>query len=740
MNRRLERLQAKMGLSYQILVGLVLALWLLLLGYSSVQPRTYNFALNRVADITVRAPKTVEDTERTEELRQHARSRVSDVRLYSPEVKNQQVDLLNQYFSFVKGVRQKDYRASDLESAARAQGWSDNDLETLKASFTSNSQRLYWTQLTEAERLLLYNQSLKQGSVALMSLNESLPDNARNLWLSLDDKQFETMSTYMVDLLSQTLSQEIEPANTAANLSKLRASLREAGQYSQYQSALVDFIQPFIVPTLVYNQEETNRLKEEAAAAVQPAYILQGQIIVQEGHVIDSTVLRQLKLFGYLDASVGRYNAYIFYALIIAHFLLLLGLNTEGFRFKQAPSAKRQMAMTIYALAFGGLFAVLKALEVLQVGGFAWATLLLPISLWPLLVVPKTSMRDGLIGLVSFNVMALFVLSDVFNILESLMPLVFYCFTGLIGMILVNAKVWLGRKRRFVPAYIGLQLLTILPLLLGFNMDLTTFQGRRMAGLMLANILMTVIFYLSLSPYWERIFNPSAELSLQQLANLNHPLLKDLIEKAPGTYHHSMMVANLSANAVEAIGGDSLLTRVASYYHDVGKTLHPLFFVENLPAGVENPHKMIKPIESAQIITGHVTAGVKIMEAHNLPTSIQDICWQHHGTTLVKYFYYQAQQEGHPVDQADFRYPGPKPRTKEAAVIMIADSVEAASRTLKEYSQASIEGLVGGIIQGKVADDQFSDCDLTVNELKIVQATLIRGVASMYHTRIEYPK
>jgi len=143
MNRRLERLQAKMGLCYQILVGLVLALWLLLLGYSSVQPRTYNFALNRVADITVRAPKTVEDTERTEELRQHARSRVSDVRLYSPEVKNQQVDLLNQYFSFVKGVRQKDYRASDLESAARAQGWSDNDLETLKASFTSNSQRLY---------------------------------------------------------------------------------------------------------------------------------------------------------------------------------------------------------------------------------------------------------------------------------------------------------------------------------------------------------------------------------------------------------------------------------------------------------------------------------------------------------------------------------------------------------------------------------------------------------------------
>ncbi len=254
MNRRLERLQAKMGLSYQIMVGLILALWLLLLGYSSVQPRTYNFTLNRVADITVRAPKTVEDSERTEELRQHARSRVSDVRLYSPEVKNQQVDLLNQYFAFVKSVRQKDYRASDLEAAARAQAWSDTDIETLKASFTSASQRLYWSQLTEAERLLLYNQSLKQGSVALMSLNESLPDNARNLWLSVDDKQFESMSTYVVDLLSQTLSQEIEPANTTANLIKLRASLREAGQYSQYQSALVDFIQPLIVPTLVYNQ------------------------------------------------------------------------------------------------------------------------------------------------------------------------------------------------------------------------------------------------------------------------------------------------------------------------------------------------------------------------------------------------------------------------------------------------------------------------------------------------------
>ena len=191
---------------------------------------------------------------------------------------------------------------------------------------------------------------------------------------------------------------------------------------------------------------------------------------------------------------------------------------------------------------------------------------------------------------------------------------------------------------------------------------------------------------------------------------------------------------------MEAIGGDSLLTRVAAYYHDIGKTIHPRFFTENINSGMESPHQMITAQESAAIIMGHVTEGTRILEESSMPKSIIDICMQHHGTTLVKYFYYQAKKDTPTVNEYNFRYPGPKPQTKEAAIVMIADSVEAASRTLKNYNQESIETLVDNIINDKINDNQFSDCDLTVNDLKIVRRSLISGVAGMYHTRVEYPK
>ena len=242
-----------------------------------------------------------------------------------------------------------------------------------------------------------------------------------------------------------------------------------------------------------------------------------------------------------------------------------------------------------------------------------------------------------------------------------------------------------------------------------------------------------------LMPYLSYVFEDSSVLLWAELSNPNQPLLKDLITQAPGTYHHSLMVANISANCVEAIGGDSQLARVACYYHDIGKLEHPFFFIENLPGHMESPHNMISAEESAQIIFNHVTKGVEILTQHQLPQAVIDICAQHHGTTLMKYFYAEALKNNPDVKEEDFRYPGPKPQTKEAAIINIVDSAEAATRAMKEPTLEKVEALVHSIIMNRLEDEQFVECDITMKEIAIVEKMIVTSLNGTFHSRIEYP-
>lgn len=739
MNRRLQKIQAVMGWSYSIILAIVMSLLLLMIGYSSVQPKTYHFNLNRVSELTIRAPKTIEDEEKTAENRKQARERVPDSYVYSADVKESQLHLWDQYIGLLKEMRKATYTVDQLTELAAAQGWTQAQIDSLKKEKRSDAKLLYWAELADKERLLIYQGILAHESAQMQVIDRGLSEGTRTSWLRLDEETFVEAYTFVNTLLQEALAEEIEVNETDQVKNTMRTTVKNEVKYRHIQTAIVELLESLIVPTVVYSEEETMRLRDEAAQAVAPSYILQGQIVVQEGHIVDSNAMRQLNLFGYVDQSAQLLNANAFYALVGLHGFLLLGLHTEGFRFKKTNQGHLKMAFTVYAVAFVSCFASLKLLELVQRSGLTYGTLLFPVSILPLLIVPRSNWRNGILAIIFFNLMSLFVLSDLFNLLEATLPIMYYSFMGLVTLAVMAT---VHERRSLWRLYIGLIALfaqTLIPLLIGLNIDLLSVSGLRIMSYTVMSLFLSFILYALLRPYWDRLFTDRADLTLKELANLNHPLLKMLIEQAPGTYHHSMMVANLSSNAVEMIGGDSLLTRVASYYHDVGKLTHPLFFVENIPNGVENPHTVMSPMESAAIIIGHVREGVTLLDKHYMPQSIVDICFQHHGKTLVKYFYHQAQQLG-PVDEEDFRYPGPYPQTKEAAVIMIADSVEAASRTLKDYSQASIEELVNSIIEAKIADNQFSECDLTVHDLKVVKRSLIQGVASMYHTRIEYPK
>ncbi len=255
----------------------------------------------------------------------------------------------------------------------------------------------------------------------------------------------------------------------------------------------------------------------------------------------------------------------------------------------------------------------------------------------------------------------------------------------------------------------------------------------------LASIIMT-----GLLPFVERWLKVQTEISLLELGDVAHPLLQELVRRAPGTYNHSINVASIAEAAAESIGANGLLVRVGAYFHDIGKMLKPQYFVEN-QARDENRHATLLPAMSTLIIIAHVKDGADLARQHHLPQSIIDFILQHHGTTLVEYFYDRAnrQNEEDPtaraVDEGSYRYPGPKPQTREAAVLMVADAVESASRSLQEPAPARIEALVRELAMKRLLDGQFDECSLTLQELRTVEDSLVKSLTAMYHSRVKYP-
>jgi len=247
-------------------------------------------------------------------------------------------------------------------------------------------------------------------------------------------------------------------------------------------------------------------------------------------------------------------------------------------------------------------------------------------------------------------------------------------------------------------------------------------------------------------PFIERSFGVVTDISLLEMSDVSHPLLQELVRRAPGTYNHSIAMATIGETAADAIGANGLLLRVAAYYHDVGKMLKPHYFIENQTAEDRGRHDELAPAMSTLIIIGHVRDGVDLARQHGLPQRIIDFIEQHHGTTLVKYFFHEAgkraeSEPGHEGDaeESAFRYPGPKPQTREAGVMMLADAVESATRSLSEPTPGRIENLVKSITLDRLLDGQFDESSLTLREIRIVEESLVKSLIGMHHGRIKYP-
>jgi putative nucleotidyltransferase with HDIG domain len=261
-----------------------------------------------------------------------------------------------------------------------------------------------------------------------------------------------------------------------------------------------------------------------------------------------------------------------------------------------------------------------------------------------------------------------------------------------------------------------------------------------LCGYGLFNGFISTILTIGLLPIFESLFDVTTDITLLELSDLNHPLLKRLSLEAPGTYHHSIIVGNLAEMGAKAIGANTLLARVGAYYHDIGKVDKPEYFVEN-QMGAKSKHEKLTPSMSALILESHVKEGVEMAEEVNLPQAVIDFIHQHHGTTVMRYFYSKALEQGAGQDLKDeYRYPGPKPHSKEAAIVMLADAVEAASRVLEDPKPSRIKSLIKKIIDSKLEVGELSDSDLTFKELSAIEHAFLPVLISIFHPRVEYPE
>ncbi|WP_368262213.1 HD family phosphohydrolase, partial [Enterococcus gallinarum] len=400
---------------------------------------------------------------------------------------------------------------------------------------------------------------------------------------------------------------------------------------------------------------------------------------------------------------------------------------------------KRMNAVTFYVIAMIFSILLMKFFQLFQSELIAFIPLFFPAAFTPLILNIFSSRRLGILAAMFQVINAIFIYfnSSGTNMLTTV--LVTYLFSGLMGTMI-------RRERIASQGRTAIMWVIVFPFLL--SVMLVIFQGMDFARgntwttiiCALAGSLLSYLLTIGLHQYIELLVSDNSMIVLNELSNPNHPLLKQLLEEAPGTYHHSMMVANLSANAVAEIGGQSLLTRVACYYHDIGKLKHANFFVENLPAGAENPHNFLLPEDSKQIIFGHVIDGAVLLENEKMPQMVVDICRQHHGTTLMRYFYVKAKERNPEVTEADFRYPGPKPQTREAGVVSIADSCEAAVRAMDNPTDQKIKEFVSNLINDRILDGQLDESGLTLHEIRIIEKSLVNGLCSTFHSRIKYPK
>lgn len=624
------------------------------------------------------------------------------------------------------------------ESAVRTDQARERAAQAVPDFYDPPQSRIRRTQVNAARDALAFIDTVRLDSLASpetktaylqaiadIGINQAMAE--RILRLSAED--WAEVQSEVPLVLDQIMQEEVRETSLA-NARRKVAVLISPDLGDNASLVTIDLARALIRPNSFLNPERTDELRQQAREAVlsEISVLEQGEIVLRAGNIVTAEDVEALEQMGLTQGERNLWT--VLQAMLVAVVILAL-VGGAIYRLRIHTIFSRQETALLVVLA---LFGVVGAK--LMIIPDNWIPYLFPLAALGMLTALLVDTQVAMIVVLSFTLFIAYLSQgDVF--------LIFYaCAGGMLGALV------LGKAER-LTAFLWAGLAVIL----GNLATTAAFWPHPLESTTTSLVLQSITLgtlngalatSLGLIGYFVlgNLFGITTNLQLMELSRPTHPLLRQLLLKAPGTYHHTILVSNLAERAAEAIGADAFLTRVGAYYHDIGKTVRPYFFVENFVDGDSAPHADLDPRTSAQIIISHVKDGVDLARKYRLPEPLQDFIREHHGAQVVAYFLRQAQaEEGvENVDEADFRYPGPDPRTKESAIMLLADVCEAAVRANRPATRDDLQKLVDRLIADRVKEGALDSSPLTFHELQVVKSVFLQVLQGIHHPRIQYPQ
>jgi putative nucleotidyltransferase with HDIG domain len=710
-----------------LLVSTALLLTFAILPSQQTSKISYKVGEIATSDIRVNQDLLVEDKALTEQRRKDAANNAPVIYNLSDQVPGALKDKLQQALAII--------RSGGNEAPEKG-------ISRRRAQLSP----LLDTDLSDAEILALSR--IKSDRIFLASMAELLNELYQRK-IVLDGNVFQTDTRRGLEI-SDNNGRPIAGADFSNNFTEISDARRIVSGWrfkgvSEFSdnARISALIARILLPNLYYNREASEVRSSRAMETVRPVLfkLKKGEMIVRVGERITPEEAHKLQaIFGNQSSGSRLFTAFGTFALILVLFYFPYRFACKNIR-KFNPTNKDvliiSLMITISFICFktallithniGPVFPSVDATSYFYLFPFAAGAMMVRIFLNSEVALVYCAILAPLLGIMFENNMLVVIYSLLGGIVGA---------HGVRHCTSRGAVYTAGMKVSVVNLALALAFQT-------FNNSIFTPQTLYVALFSLFSGFISAALVSSFIPLVETLFQYTTNIKLLELANLNSPVLRELMVKAPGTYHHSVVVGNLVEAAAESIGANPLLARVAAYYHDIGKASKPLYFIEN-QAGEENRHDKLTPSMSALILISHIKEGAELARENRLGQPIVDIIRQHHGTALIKFFYEraksQASQVGQTVEERDFRYPGPKPQTREAGIVMLADCVEAASRTLVNPTPDRIQGLVQKLINNVFIDGQLDECELTLKNLHEIARSFTSILNGIFHHRVDYPE
>lgn len=662
-------------------------------------PKRYRLTLGEKSNYDIHAPRDIVNTVKTEE---NARKAAAEITPDMKEIRNASIEVINSVVSLKSLIEkaQKDYKAS-IASIGTSSGnvykeLAQKELEKASADLQESIKKLGITlRIAQIEYLI------SEASVE-------------------DISNFEGV---LRGLVSDVMKKDITDDNLKERITELKNSAEDSNLRQELKDVAITVSNYVLKPNRTINEELTESKRNAAYNDPKNVEVIKkGQRILSVDDTITEDKLKVLEDLNLLETKSKFDFALaggILVVLVLLFLLLILYMN--NFCKKVFYNRSHLILMSIVII-----LTLLAAMAVHE-----YSTLIIPIFIATMLISILLDLRLALVvNIVLTIAISLMIGSDDKFVYMALI-------TGSFSAFIVS-KANQRNKLSFagtVVAALNVLVITAINIINKSAWDVSLREGI----IVFINGIASMLVTNWILPFMESTFNIITPLRLLELANPNQPLLKKLLMEAPGTYHHSLMVGNLAEAGTEAIGGNALLARVGAYFHDIGKLKRPSFFIENQMG--DNPHDKMTPNLSALVIISHARDGYEMAKKYKIPLAIRDIILQHHGTTLVAYFYHKAKkcEKMENVTEASFRYDGVKPASREAAVVMLADSVEAAVRSMTDKTEGKIEGLIRKIIKDKLGDGQLDHCSLTLKDLDTIAKAFVKTFGGFFHEREVYP-